>query len=225
MKGHAARVGALDWNAHLLSSGSRDASIFNHDVRVREHHVATLAGHSQEICGLRWSPDGTMLASGSNDNSVCLWDAHASGGRSAGGAPAAPGAGPTRVAPRAQLTAHQAAVKALAWCGWQKGLLATGGGTADRCIKIWNATTGAMLQSVDTGSQVRAWGRRLCGGLARAWVSWVALALRSARRPPRGAHGPPTSPSHAPPPPPYPTGERAPVEPARARAPQLPRLL
>ena len=34
--------------------------------------------------------------------------------------------------------------------------LASGGGTADRCIKFWNTHTGACLQSVDTHSQVCA---------------------------------------------------------------------
>lgn len=33
LKGHAARVGALAWNNTTLSSGSRDSSIINHDVR------------------------------------------------------------------------------------------------------------------------------------------------------------------------------------------------
>ena len=56
--------------------------------------------------------------------------------------------------PLHRLDAHQAAVKALAWCPWQKNLLASGGGTADRTIKFWNASSGAVLQSVDTGSQV-----------------------------------------------------------------------
>ena len=50
MRGHAARVGAMDWNAHVLSSGSRDGSIHHHDVRVRDHHIGTLAGHDQEVC-------------------------------------------------------------------------------------------------------------------------------------------------------------------------------
>ena len=51
-------------------------------------------------------------------------------------------------------SAHKAAVKALAWSPHQHGLLATGGGTADRQIKFWNVNTGKQLQSVDTGSQV-----------------------------------------------------------------------
>jgi cell division cycle protein 20 (cofactor of APC complex) len=145
MKGHTGRVGALDWNAHILTSGSRDASIFNHDVRIRDHHVSSMLGHTQEVCGLKWSPDGTLLASGGNDNVLCIWDgAGAGGGGDAG----------SQLAPRHTLTSHQAAVKALAWCPWQKGVLASGGGTADRCIKVWNASQGTLLSSTDTGSQV-----------------------------------------------------------------------
>ena len=32
--------------------------------------------------------------------------------------------------------------------------MASGGGSADRSIKLWNASTGTLLTSVDTGSQV-----------------------------------------------------------------------
>ncbi len=42
----------------------------------------------------------------------------------------------------------------MAWCPWQLSLLATGGGTADKHIHIWNTTTGSNVSSVDTGSQV-----------------------------------------------------------------------
>ena len=48
----------------------------------------------------------------------------------------------------------QAAVKAVAWCPWQSGVLASGGGTADRCIRTWNCNTGNLLNTVDTKSQV-----------------------------------------------------------------------
>ena len=53
-----------------------------------------------------------------------------------------------------QYTEHLAAVKAIAWSPHQHGLLASGGGTADRCIRFWNTLTGQPLNSVDTGSQV-----------------------------------------------------------------------
>jgi cell division cycle protein 20 (cofactor of APC complex) len=72
MKGHAGRVGALDWNAHILTSGSRDAAIHNHDVRIREHHVSTLAGHTHAVESLAALPRG-LLASGSRDTSVRVW--------------------------------------------------------------------------------------------------------------------------------------------------------
>ncbi|CAI5733179.1 unnamed protein product [Hyaloperonospora brassicae] len=142
MNGHSSRVGALAWNSYVLSSGSRDSSIIHHDVRARQHQLSTLTSHEQEVCGLQWSPDGTMLASGGNDNALCLWKASSIGSSRSVQAPAH------------RLEQHTAAVKAIAWCPWERNLLATGGGTADRTIKFWNTTNGAMLNSVDTGSQV-----------------------------------------------------------------------
>jgi cell division cycle protein 20 (cofactor of APC complex) len=56
--------------------------------------------------------------------------------------------------PRLVLKKHRAAVKALDWCPFHRGLLASGGGTSDRTIKFWSANSGAMLNSIDTGSQV-----------------------------------------------------------------------
>lgn len=49
---------------------------------------------------------------------------------------------------------HTAAVKAIAWSPHLHGLLASGGGTADRCIRFWNTTTNSHLSCIDTGSQV-----------------------------------------------------------------------
>lgn len=37
---------------------------------------------------------------------------------------------------------------------WQSKILASGGGTADRTIKIWNCNLGTCLNSIDTKSQV-----------------------------------------------------------------------
>ena len=49
MAGHAARIGSLAWNEHVLSSGSRSGVIFHHDVRIPQHLVASLEGHTQEV--------------------------------------------------------------------------------------------------------------------------------------------------------------------------------
>jgi cell division cycle protein 20 (cofactor of APC complex) len=137
MDGHTARVSSLAWNQHILSSGSRDKLIVNHDVRIREHKISTLAGHDQEVCGLKWNEAGTQLASGGNDNILNVWDAGSE-------------------LPKFRLSQHNAAVKALAWCPWQTNLLASGGGTADRKLCFWNTSTGALLNSIDTKSQVCA---------------------------------------------------------------------
>eukprot|EP01130_Rhizamoeba_saxonica_P005564 TRINITY_DN2219_c0_g1_i1.p1 TRINITY_DN2219_c0_g1~~TRINITY_DN2219_c0_g1_i1.p1 ORF type:complete len:437 (-),score=107.82 TRINITY_DN2219_c0_g1_i1:223-1533(-) len=134
-RGHSGRVSSLAWNGHMLSSGSFDTSIMNHDVRVRDHHISSFNNHVGEVCGLKWSLDGKTLASGGNDNILNIWS-------------------PTQSNAKFTLTEHTAAVKALAWSPWQSNLLATGGGTADRCIKFWNTSTGECLNSIDTGSQV-----------------------------------------------------------------------
>lgn len=62
MAGHNSRVSSLSWqNQNIVSSGSRDSLIINHDFRVRRNCVSYYTGHQQEVCGLTWSPDGTTL--------------------------------------------------------------------------------------------------------------------------------------------------------------------
>ncbi|XP_060762525.1 cell division cycle protein 20 homolog [Neoarius graeffei] len=138
MEGHRARVSCMNWNDHILSSGSRSGLIHQHDVRVADHHLCTLRGHTQEVCGLTWSPDGRYLASGGNDNLVNIW-------------PGVQGGTQTAVH---SFSEHQGAVKALAWCPWQSSILASGGGTSDRHIRIWNVNSGSCVTSWDTQSQV-----------------------------------------------------------------------
>jgi len=135
LRSQTSRVGSIGWNEHILSTGSRNGSLHNSDVRISDHLVWSVDNaHTQEICGLKWNHDGTVLATGGNDNVVQLWEKRKS-------------------APKATLN-HVAAVKALAFCPWQSNLLATGGGSADRHIKFWNVSDGSCLNSVDTNSQV-----------------------------------------------------------------------
>ena len=49
---------------------------------------------------------------------------------------------------------HKAAVKALAWSPNHNGLLATGGGTMDCRIRLWNVKKQKLINETDTGSQV-----------------------------------------------------------------------
>ncbi|KAI9899190.1 hypothetical protein N3K66_005651 [Trichothecium roseum] len=136
MYGHDTRVGVMGWSKHLLSTGARSGLVFNHDVRIAEHKVAELVSHTSEVCGLEWRSDGAQLATGGNDNLVSIWDAR------------------SLSVPKFTKTNHKAAVKALAWCPWNMNLLATGGGSYDRHIHFWNSTSGARVNSIDTGSQV-----------------------------------------------------------------------
>jgi len=152
LSGHRHRCCALAWNGPVLCSGSRDKSILQRDLRVASMFTSRLAAHRSEVCGLRWSPDGRELASGGNDNMVLVWNARLTG---ASGAEAA--------SPMLRFDAHTAAIKALAWSPHSHGLLASGGGTQDKCIRFWNTASGAELEAVDTGSQVcnLAWSKNV----------------------------------------------------------------
>jgi len=59
------------------------------------------------------------LASGGNDNKLMIWSNHSN-------------------TPISKFSQHSAAVKALAWSPHTHGVLASGGGSADRTIKFWN---------------------------------------------------------------------------------------
>lgn len=136
MTGHSARVGALAWNDHILSSGSHDRLIYHRDVRIRDMFVTKLTGHRQEVCGLKWNVHENQLASGGNDNKLFVWDKMSE-------------------VPLYKFTEHVAAIKAISWNPHQHGILASGGGTADMKIRFWNTLTGSLLSEIDTGSQVR----------------------------------------------------------------------
>jgi len=168
MSGHSGRVGTMAWSNTLLATGSRDRAIYLQDMRVRggggsssggsgesqfEENSPPASGggassdpcvvqqftaHKQEVCGLKWSPDERMLASGGNDNKLFVWSL-------ASGDPSNP---------TCRFSDHTAAVKAVAWSPHQHGLLASGGGTADRNIRVWNSLTSMPLHRIDTGSQV-----------------------------------------------------------------------
>ena len=57
MHGHTNRVSSIAWNSSLLSTGSRDKTILNRDIRCSNSYISKLQGHKQEICGLKWSFD------------------------------------------------------------------------------------------------------------------------------------------------------------------------
>lgn len=81
--------------------------------------ISRIQPHRQQICGLAWSADGKQFATGGNDNLACLFDVSkvvelTMPGRF------------TDAALERYRWIHGAAVKAIAFCPWQKSLLATG---------------------------------------------------------------------------------------------------
>lgn len=147
MSGHQAQIPSLSWNGHIVSSGCGDGSIWHHDVRVARHKIAELLGHQGEVCGLTWRADGEYLASGGNDNLVNIWDSRLNDSLTSSEPD-------IRHSAKFSKRNHSAAVKALAWCPWQTNLLASGGGTSDAMIHIWNCNTGARLHSLGAAAQV-----------------------------------------------------------------------
>lgn len=122
------------WKSNILTSGSRNY-IYHHDVRSPNEYFRKLEGHTQQVIGLRWNPEGTLLASGSSDNRLLVWNSHEN-----------------EIVH--SFNEHTAAVRGVAWSPHKRGILASGGGTEDRTIKLWNTMTGRMTGSYDTGSQV-----------------------------------------------------------------------
>ncbi|XP_038648887.1 cell division cycle protein 20 homolog [Scyliorhinus canicula] len=140
MHSHSSMVGSLSWNDYILSSGSRFGTIHHHDVRIAQHHVGTLCGHNSQVCSLKWSPDGRILASGGNDGRLNIWLND-------------PG---TSINSKPDMTINnqQSAVKAMNWCSWQSGILAVGGGMKDGHLRIWDTKSGNCIRDVDTKSQI-----------------------------------------------------------------------
>ncbi|KAM0549096.1 hypothetical protein ACHAPJ_009551 [Fusarium lateritium] len=161
--------------------------------------------HCQQVCGLAWSNDGRLFATGGNDNLCCLFEADQIAGHR-WSEPARPGPGyrgrieagsayggieisATQVLSLPQtndeavesytaqmrplptttgtdtvrylgpgvekhLWNHDAAVKAIAFCPWRRELVATGGGSNDKCIHFFHTPSGAALATISVSAQV-----------------------------------------------------------------------
>ncbi|KAF1851922.1 meiosis-specific APC/C activator protein AMA1 [Cucurbitaria berberidis CBS 394.84] len=137
--------------------------------------LARLKIHTQQICGLAWSMDGHLFASGGNDNNCFLFETKkvlqpnntnestsaildirdGSGGESIYTVTnrSSPVLHLSHTAAKHKWTLN-AAVKAMAFCPWQRGLIAIGGGSNDRCIHFYHTRSGTCLASIDCAAQV-----------------------------------------------------------------------
>ena len=123
-----------------------DEEIQDHGYRGSIEYLAKVSVHTQQICGLAWSPDGSCFATGGNDNLCCLFDVQ----------DILETPWPIedfKSRPRHTWT-HEAAVKAVAFCPWQSDLIATGGGSNDRAIHFFSIGSGACLAIITVHAQV-----------------------------------------------------------------------
>lgn len=138
--------------------------------------LARLAIHTQQICGLTWSTDGELFASGGNDNNCFLFEtkkalrsSHTNAESLASAVNVREGAHGesiftvnSRPSPALHSFEAQAkhkwtlnaAVKAMAFCPWQRSLIAISGGSNDRCIHFYHTRSGACLATIDCAAQV-----------------------------------------------------------------------
>lgn len=137
--------------------------------------LARMTIHTQQICGLAWASDGELFASGGNDNNCFLFETKKllresiNNGNASATLDVREGSNgesiytvTNRSGPVVQLEHSaarlkwtlNAAVKAMAFCPWQRGLLAIGGGSNDRCIHFYHTRSGACLATIDCAAQV-----------------------------------------------------------------------
>ena len=136
--------------------------------------LARLTIHIQQICGLAWSVDGELFASGGNDNCCNLFETKKIL-RPITNGETTPAMLDVRQGPNGEsiytvsnrtgsvLHLPQTAAKykwtlnaAMAFCPWQRGLIAIGGGSNDRCIHFYHTRSGTCLATIDCAAQVTA---------------------------------------------------------------------
>lgn len=122
------RIGCLEWSPDpgVLTCGTKIGRVYNHDVRIFDHHIGTLDFHSSEICGVRWHKSGRYLATTGDVANV--WERqHLTNKR-------------PETAPLRRFDDHTGTIKAVAFMpllGPSVNMIATGGGVGDGTVRCY----------------------------------------------------------------------------------------
>ena len=119
---HQKRVGVLEFNPLFESvgvTGSKDNSLAVWDYRD-QRSALSINGHRGEVCGLDWYKNGYEFSSGDNNNTVHIWDLR------------------NLKTPTMSISSFGAAVRALKYSPFKSHLLATGGGSGDMTLRVFD---------------------------------------------------------------------------------------
>ena len=129
------RVGCLDWGQNGLFSGSNHSGVQMFDARSNQQ-TGQFIGHTKQVlnvkCGLFQQP---LVLSGGNDSQVLLFDHR------------------KQSQPVFQKS-HEGPIRAIDWSPHKKNQFASGGGSSDQMLKIWDISKRVLNNQILVGSQV-----------------------------------------------------------------------
>jgi DNA-binding CsgD family transcriptional regulator len=133
------------------------------------HYRSTLQGHSGYVYSVAFSPDGALLASGSQDESIKLWDVRTG-------------------ECHCTLQGHSGWFRSVAWSLDGKMLAS---GSNDRSVKLWDVRTGQCLSTLQGHTNVvlsvalSPKGALLASGCQdgtiKLWERWTGRCLSTLR--------------------------------------------
>ncbi|KAK6089303.1 hypothetical protein P3W45_001711 [Vairimorpha bombi] len=149
---HKSRIGVLRSDNFNILTGSRDKRIKIIDIRSSKIS-STILQHTQEVCGMDLSINNRHLVTGGNDNKLYIFDYR------------------KLAIPLKKCTQHKAAIKAISWSPTSSNLFVSGGGTADKTVKLWDTNLinnsssridmdniikegSPLIKSIEYGSQI-----------------------------------------------------------------------